>query len=94
MGRKAGYKKGYEDNIFRHHACDTPKKAGETVSCHRYPVYLGRNQNGLPSVKIMISQDVFDRWISARDDEKEPATSIDCTVNALGEVGDCTFPAG
>lgn len=93
-GYSAGYLKGYQDNIFYHHGCTTPEKADDTIECHRYPMYMGKNQNGLPLVRVKVTGEIFDRWIRARDDKEEPSSGVDCEINALGEVKDCNFPVG
>ena len=94
MGHADGYEKGYADNTYYHHGCDTPTKAGETIECHRYPMYLGKNTDGLQPVRIVVDQALFDRWIQAREDKDEPSSGIDCRINALGKIDECSFPVG
>lgn len=94
IGYGNGYARGYADYTFFDHGCNAPAKAGDVVECYRYPMYMGKSENGTPPVKIVVDQGLFDRWIRARDDEREPSTSIDCQINGLGEVGECKFPVG
>lgn len=93
-GHDMAYRKGYADNTFFHHTCSSPERAGDTIECHRHPLHMGKNENGLPSVKIVVDKDLFERWIRARDDNEEPSTGIDCRINAVGKVDECSFPVG
>ena len=93
-GHDVGYLKGYQDNTYYPHGCSPPENVGDTIECHRYPMYMGKNEKGIPPVKVLVDQDLFDRWIRARDDKDEPSSGVACTINALGEVRDCNFPVG
>jgi 5-formyltetrahydrofolate cyclo-ligase len=94
IGYSNGYYKGYADNTFYDHGCSVPDKVGDVIECHRFPIYLGKSESGDPAMKVLVEETLFERWIWARDSKNEPATGINCKINRLGEVGDCSFTVG